>query len=126
MVAGERRRPAASSTAGTVMGASSQSHNGSSPLPYQRSHIPPTASPPRSCSRFAMALRTPAARQPDTRPSSGASVPDLTTETLAPARKQHSLKRVAAGAAARLLGGVSPERNVGALEEIRPARAVGD
>ena len=31
-------------------GISSQSHNGRSPLPYQRSRIPPTAPPPRSCS----------------------------------------------------------------------------
>src|SRR3954468_22949543 len=57
--------------------------------------------------RRTYAARAPNRAAPHSCRSSGASVPDLTTETLAPARKQHSLKRVAAGAAARL-GGVSP------------------
>jgi hypothetical protein len=45
MVAGERRLPAASRTGETVMGASSQSHSGQSPLPYQRSRNPQAQSP---------------------------------------------------------------------------------
>lgn len=52
------------------MGSPSQSHNGRSPLPYQRSRIPASGITPA----IALSLRpgdaTPAARRPDTRPSS--------------------------------------------------------
>ncbi len=84
MVAGERRRPAASSAAGTITGISSQSHSGRSPLPYQQSRISRTASPLQialSLSRWRCGTRRP--RQRHARRSSPASVSGADIEALA-------------------------------------------
>ena len=77
---GRGRSPptAASSTAETVMGSPPNRTAGhAARCPTSARASPPAASPPRSCSRFAAAMRKPAARQPDTRPSSTAVAPDL-------------------------------------------------
>src|SRR5215216_1841543 len=89
MVAGERRRPAASSAAETVMGSPPNRTTDGARCPTS-ARASPTASPPRSCSCFAMAKRTPAARQPDTRPSSEPVVGAAATGALALAEEPPS------------------------------------
>jgi hypothetical protein len=63
------------------------SNNGRSPLPYQRSRIP-SGITGRPRTRFALAKRKPAARQPDTRPSSVARACQEPLETPASIRQR--------------------------------------